>query len=807
VLKNIRFDLAHAWRLFVRTPGNSLLCILVVALSVGLSLFVYVIDYNIGLKPLPFEGSSQWLSIQTADNPSASLRPRTDVFTYNELRKRTRSVNYLGAFSPRSPIMSEGEASMRLRGAAIEPSLLAALGRKPMLGRLFDDRDGAADASTSVILSYDTWRNYFSGDPQIVGKNIRVDGKMVPVAGVMPADFFAFQDFEVWTPLQKTVLAAPDASLPKVTVLAVPAAGASVDAVNADLSQAIASINADYPQAYGAKRRVSVFPANRMYTHDNIPVIAMATFIAVAVLLLGGLNISMIFFAMLMERSRELALRTALGSTRWRVLRQCLLQSFFVIAFGLVVGAVLAVLAVKWAHGLLDFTSRLQASGRDPNELLVRPLDFVVAIVAAAVLWLLSTLIPAWRISRLDPATTLAGTGKGTAAKGSQRTTSILVGVQVLVSSVLLVICANIATAVSSELRRPVGVAEADRFLSTYASTLGSRYATPDDRLRYWDQLDASIRQRVPGAEVAYMTASPTAPSMQRADIEDRVGAADSKNKLELPFTTVSSNYFDVLGISIRSGRGFDATDVATNQQVAIVDERTAAQYWPNRSPLGQRVQLDPENNGPWLTIVGVASAVSGPYSDVPGVIYRPLKQATPTAFQLLVKVPAPRSDTREQLRTAAFEVDPDVPLHNLQRLDEYLVAINSYKSMVPGFTGIALITVILAASGLFGLISRSVAQRTQEIGIMRALGSTSGRIIRGFMRQAMWYLIVGLIGGVLGIVMTTGMTSVVPNALDGVVMVTLAVLIVMVAVIFGSSYLPARRAVVMEPGDALRYE
>ncbi|KAF1007418.1 MAG: Macrolide export ATP-binding/permease protein MacB [Luteibacter sp.] len=806
MIKNMRFDLAHAWRLFVRSPGNSLLCILVVALSVGLSLFVFVIDYNIGLKPLPFDGSSSWLSVQTAENTSASLRPRMDPFTYNELRKRTKSVDYLGAFSPRAPIMSEGEASMRLRGAAIEPSLLAAFGRQPLLGRLFDDRDAAAGTTSSLILSYDTWQTYFAGDPNIVGKQVRMDGKMVSVAGVMPRDFFAFQDFEVWTPLQKAVIATPDPSLPKVTVVARAAGGASSDAVEKDLSQAIASVNADYPQSFGAKRSVAVFPAHRMYTHDNIPVIAMATFIAIAVLLLGGLNISMIFFAMLMERSRELALRTALGSTRWRVLRQCLLQSFFVIAFGLVVGAVLAVLAVHWAHGLLDFTSRLQASGRDPNELLVRPIDFLVAIIAAAVLWLLSTLIPAWRISRLDPAATLAGTGKGAAAKGSQRTTSILVGVQVVISSLLLVICANIASAVNRELQKPVGVAEENLLLSTYSSALGARYATPDDRIRYWDQLDASIRQRIPGATVGYMTASPTAPAMQRADIEDRAGATD-KNKFELPFSTVSSNYFDMLGIAIRSGRAFDATDVATTQQVAIVDERTATQYWPNRDPIGQRIQIDPEANGPWLTIVGVASAVAGPYSDSVGVVYRPLKQAAPTGFQLLVKVPGIRGDTRDTLRAAAFDVDPDVPLHNLQRLDEYLVAINSYKSMVPGFTGIALITVILAASGLFGLISRSVAQRTQEIEIMRALGSTSGRIIRRFMRQAMWYLIVGLVGGVVGVVLTTGMTGVVPNALDGVVPVTIGVLFVMVAVIFGSSYIPARRAVVMEPGDALRYE
>jgi putative ABC transport system permease protein len=806
MFKHIRFDLTHAWRLFLRSPGYSLLCILVVALSVGLSLFVYVVDYNIALKPLPFEGANRWLSVQVADDDSAIFRPRMDPYSYQELRKRTRTVEYLGAFSSRAPIMSEGEASVRLRGSAISPSLLQAMKTRPLHGRLFDDRDSSPGTAPTVILSHATWQTYFASDAQIVGKQIRMDGGMSQVIGVMPADFFAFEDFEVWTPLQLPIMAAPDTTLPTVSPIVLPRAGSSKDSIASDLSQALKSINGDFSQAYSSKREIRIFPAHRIYTHGNVPVIAMATFIAVAVLFLGGLNISMIFFAMLLERSRELALRTALGSTRLRILRQCLLQSMFVIAFGLVLGGILAALAVKWAHGLLDFTARLQATGRDPNELVLRPLDLFVAVAAAVVLWLLSTLIPAWRISRMDPAATLAGSGKGATGKGSQRTTSILVGFQVVVSCLLLVICANIAAAVNSELSKPIGVASGQRMLSTYPSEFGARYAAPSDRLRYWDQLTTSIKQRIPGADVVIMTASPTAPGMSRAEIEDRPASTD-KDKLELPLAVVSENYFDALDIQITSGRGFESTDDTSAQLIAIVDQRTAEHYWPGRSPIGQRLRFDPDNNGQWLTIVGVTSAVSGPYSETIGTVYRPLKQALPDSFQLLVKLPAEDASSRDLLRAAAFEVDPDVPLHNLQQMDEYLLAINSYKSMVPGFTGIGVITMILAASGLFGLISRSVAQRTQEIGIMRALGSTRAHIIRRFMWQAFWYLCIGLVGGIAGIVLTTGMTSVVPNALDSVIPVTIGVLLLMITVIFGSSYIPARRAVVMEPGDALRYE
>jgi putative ABC transport system permease protein len=253
----------------------------------------------------------------------------------------------------------------------------------------------------------------------------------------------------------------------------------------------------------------------------------------------------------------------------------------------------------------------------------------------------------------------------------------------------------------------------------------------------------------------------------------------------------------------------FDATDNSTTAPVGIVDEYLAARYWPGQDVLGKRVQLDPSHNGPWLTIVGVMASVKGePYSKTAGNIYEPLRQAVPSEFQLLVKLPNTASDSRAALRAAAFAVDRNLPLRNLQMHDVYEAARNlRFKSIVQMFSGIAIIAAVLAASGLFGLISRSVVQRTQEVGIRRALGATSWQATSMFARQGAVYLVVGIVGVALDTLALPLLSRNVPNLLDRVVLVMLTVVLLNAVVIVAASYLPGRRAVALEAGEALRYE
>ena len=806
---NLWFDLKYAWRLLMKSWGYSLMCASVVALGVGLAVWTYSLAYSEVLKPLGFPGSERWYSLQIAARAEATARPSVDAYTYQELLARNRLVDHLGAYANRAVVLSEGQASRSLRAAAISPRLLAATQVPPLLGRTFQDTDGQPGTAAVAIISFDTWQNYFAADGAIIAKTARIDSAPVQIVGVMPKDFFAFQDFELWLPLQMSHLARPGDSTVTLSPLIVLDKNQNLDPVLNEMKTAIDGVNSDYPDLFNSGRHVALIPALRMFTHSDTPIVVMLSLMAVAVLLLGCVNISMVFLARLLERSRELALRTALGSSRARLMRQCLLETALVVALGLVIGYGLAAMGVQWTQGLSDFSSQIEATGRDPNVLVLRPVNLVIAVICATAVWLLSTLIPAWRITKQDAAVVLAGSGKAASVRSSNKSVGLLVGLQVLISCLVLVICGNVVLAVNKEASKPTGLDTAQVMISTYPTVFGARYSEAARRLRYWEDLTAAVESKLPGVDVAFTTAVPTMPVKVPASIETQQGT-EKQGALTLPLTVVSDNYFKLLGVSLRSGRLFDSTDNNASLHVAVVDEKLAARYWPDGDAVGKRVRLNPSDNGPWLTIVGVVSAVAGrPYrTDEIGVVYRPLRQAVPSEFQLLVRLPNTATENAVALRAAAAAVDRDLPLHNLQMIPDYLAAVNlESTALVSVVIVVAFITVLLAASGLFGLISRSVAQRTQEVGIRRALGATAWRATSMFTRQGALYLGVAIAGVGLGIMVMTLLSAVITNIFDYVILATLAVVLLMAIVIFSASYLPTRRAVALEPGDALRYE
>lgn len=805
---NSFLDLKYAWRLLRKSWGYSLMCASVVALSVGAAVWTYSLAYSQLLKPLGFPGSERWYSVQLAAKAGATAQPSVDAYTYQELLKQNRSADHLGAYAQRGVILSEGQASRSLRAAAISPRLLAATQVAPLLGRAFQDTDARPGAAAAGILSFNTWQNYFAADPAIIGKTARIDAAPVQVVGVMPKDFFAFEDFELWLPLQMPVLARPADSAVMVSPLIVLGENHNLNTIQGEMKTAIDGVNRDYPDRFNSTRHVALIPALRMFTHASTPIVAMLSLMSAAVLLLGCVNISMVFLARLLERSRELALRVALGSSRARLMRQCLLETALIVIVGLFLGYGLAAMGVGWTQGVADFASRIDGSGVSSNVPELRPIDFVVAVICATAVWLLSTLIPAWRIARQDAASVLAAGGKGTSIRGGNKSVGLLVGLQVVVSCVVLAICASLVLAVRKEANKPSGLNTARVMITTAPTAFDTRYSKPADRLRYWDDLSSAIESKVPGAEVAFATAVPTRPDSVPVLIETQQGTSN-QGTLTLPLTVVSDAYFNVLGLRLRSGRLFDSTDNGASLNVAIVDENMAARYWPDHDVLGKRVRLSPKEDGPWLTIVGVVSGVTdGPYRPNVGVLYRPLRQAMPSEFRLLARSPATATDSRDALRAAAFVVDRDLPLRNLQTLDDYMVALGMMAtSLIPVMVAVALITALMAASGLFGLISRSVAQRTQEVGIRRALGATPRRATSMFTRQGIQYLIVAIVGVGLGTIMMPPLSGAIHNIFDFVIVATLGVVLLMAVVIFAASYLPTRRALALQPGDALRYE
>jgi len=803
-------DLKYTWRLLNKSWGYTLLCASVVALSVGLALWTWcAVAYPQLLKPLGLPNSGRWYSVQLAAD--ASARPRAgsvDAYTYQELLKHNRSAGYLGAFASGASVLSEGQASSSLRTVRISPRLLAQV--VPVMGRTFQESDAQPGAPAVAILTFETWQNYFAADPAIIGKITRIDATPVQVVGVLSKEFFVLSDFELWRPLFVPNLARPGDSKLRLNPIIELGMNQNLNTVLNEMKTAVAGVNTNYPDLFNAGRHPALIPAHRMYFNDSTPVVVVLIVMALAVFLLGALNISLVFLARLLERSRELALRTALGASRSSLLIQCLIETALFVLLGLVVAYQLAVLGFRWTDRWGEYLNRILAIGRLNGLPVLRPIDLTVAVTAAISIWLLSTLIPAWRIAKQDAAVTLAGSGKGVSIRGGNKSAGFLVGLQVVVSSMVLVICGSMVLALNKETSKPTRINAANIIISTSPTNFDERYDDPSRRLRHWEDLRAAVESKIPGTEVAFASDQPSTPGRVPALIETRQGA-QKEGTLTLPYAAVSDEYFKMLGLSLRSGRLFDSTDNLSSLNVAIVDDELAARYWPQQNVLGQRVQLSPSDNGPWLTIVGVVAAVTGgrPYNkDDVGALYRPLRQAVPSEFHILAKVPNITGDSRVALRAAAFGVDRDLPLRNLQTLDDYLAAMRfNLKSLMPILLAIAIITALVTASGLFGLISRSVAQRTQEVGIRRALGATSWRATSVFQRQGALYLSVAIVGVALGTMLMAPISKLFTNILDYVIPATLGVVLLMAIVIFAATYWPSRRAVALEPGDALRYE
>jgi putative ABC transport system permease protein len=389
---NLGFDLVYAWRLLKQSWGYTLLCATVVALSVGLAIWTWSsVTYPQLLRPVGLPGAEDWYTVQIATEAATNPQPGSvDAYTYQELLKNNRTSDHVGAFAWSSGVLSEGQASANLRGGSISPRLLAQV--VPFMGRMFVDTDALPGAAKVVLLSYDTWQNYLAGDRAIIGKTVRIDAAPWQVVGVMPKGFFAFEDFEMWRPLQLSKLVRPRDSKVSLYPFIKLRENQRLEAVQNETKATVDRVSREFPEFYNATRYPVVIPAHRTLTYSSTAIVIMFTFISAAVFLLGGLNISLVFLARLLERTRELALRTAIGASRSRLLRQCLQETVLVVLLGLVVGYVLAILGDQWTQDWVSHIHKILAIGRLGAAPALRAVDVIYAVMAATIIWLLSTL-------------------------------------------------------------------------------------------------------------------------------------------------------------------------------------------------------------------------------------------------------------------------------------------------------------------------------------------------------------------------------------------------------------------------------
>ncbi len=818
-MSTLWFDLRFTLRLLGRAPGFALLSVLVIALALALALTIYVLVRNQGIEPLPLPNGDRYVALQHVYQDSGQIA-RADQFhadTLQALQSRAQSFETLGAARLHgSTTLNDGELTEAPWGTEISTALMRKTGVEPLMGRSFTEQDSEPGAAPVTLIGYQLWQTFFGARPDIVGHRVRIEGEMHTVIGVMPKGFRYPTDHHLWRPLKLTPNSPPGDHSAHYTPIGILKPGVTMEEAGREVANIVNDLQRQHPDHYENLGATAIPYIDAVSTTDfgvmNIVMLAAAT----SILMLACLNVGNLLLVRASERNQELVIRSALGGTRARIMRQVLLESLLISLAGGGLGLWLGTYGARFVQyqteivvgsTFLPFWMRFDIS---------RDVLFIAA-GATGFIWLLAGGIPAWRASRAQISAVLGGGSKGVAGRGNTRVSTVLVAAEVVFSFFLLVLSGAFVASVNIASGVDFGVPTANT-VSGMVTLDSERYQSADDRLRYIANLQSELESEPGVAHAAFTTVLPGM-GWWRADFD--LPDLDLQQAGELPRLQgipVSEDYFPNLGITLLEGRYFAATDTAENLQVAIIDKTMAERFWPGESALGKQVTINPDETPGRpptrsVTIVGVIAPIDqgqalarsrGIYN-----LYHPIAQFTPEFGFMVVHFEQQPKLFERLIRSVATRVDRDIAISMVRPLEVSMsLNIRMLQTLSELFVVVALVALVLAGTGIYGVVSRSVQLRTRDMGIRRALGQTDRDTVYFFLRQGSLFLLVGaILGGGGAIAAAWLLTAEFPNLMDSMVSIVIIIGVVMIALVLGASYLPALKMVRIEPAVALHYE
>src|SRR5213592_338383 len=826
-------DVRVGLRVLFKEKSFCFLAVLVLALGIGGATTQFTVVNATVLRGFSFPYPEQLMSVglidpqASAQNNNFGLGNIPTAQDYEDLRAAQQSFAQMAGYLSGSTInVTYKNNPQRYTGAYITEDLFKIIGVSPIMGRDFTADDNKPGAEKVAILSHEIWKRDFNGDPNIVGQSVRINGKAATVIGVMPPNFkFPISD-ELWVPLYNEFPPVPRGQLVIGANNAAPAVmgrlkpGVSIDQVNAEFVGLARRLAQDNPKTNSTLTSANVQPLLKAMTGPQLRQQVWGMLAAVIlVLLIACVNVMNMQFGRAALRAKELAIRGALGATRWRIVRQMLTESFVVATFGAVAGVMLAYWAVDLlirATNSLPFPPPYWIQYRIDGPVLV----FTIAITLVATI--VSGLVPALVSSKGNAAEIMKEGGRGNSSRLVNIITRVLVVGQIALTAALLIAATLQIKSIRNQVTLNYGYDESAIYTARMALMEGA-YPTDDVKRGFFMRALRALRAN-PQFESAAMSDRFRMTFAGQGQYEvDGQNYTTDRDRPRGNFESVSDNYFATLGLKILEGRDFTIDDSDAKQPVAIVNASFARKYWGNESPIGRRIRIyNPGQPQPWRTIVGVVpdTLMQGPFdqqTDTAGY-YMPLLGAAP-ATQFCTIIVRPRAGQHAEtlgpvLTKAVTQLDSDVPIYfpgtPAQFHDQSLSGNRIIVSLFAIFSGVAF---VLSAVGLYGVMSFSVSQRTQEFGIRIALGADARRIFRMVMTQGAWQLVIGLIVGggaaalLLGVLVAAALRNILfkVNALDPSIYFAVAGLLTIVAAL--SCFIPARRATRVDPVTALRYE
>ncbi|WP_350016699.1 ADOP family duplicated permease [Rhodanobacter sp. IGA1.0] len=802
-------EFRNAWRRLARRPGYALLSAMVLGVGLGVTLFLFSLVNTLILDPLPLPHPERILAVGEPSRSGHGI-DTLDSDQYLALRGRLGGVDLLGAYVATGAGVEQGRGANYYQGSRVTASMMTLLGIRPLLGRGLQPADEAAGAPAVVLLGENLWRRGFNADPQIVGRAVRVNGEWATVVGVLPADATSMPvtNSQVWMPLK--LLPGEHRDVWGVVRLA---PGQQLAQARAQLDAWAARLQAALPTGRHT-RGVIIKPWKFSFVPEDMRQWVWLMFgAAVLVLLLACVNVANLQLVQTLQRRHELALRSALGGSRARLVSGALLESLLLSLAALA----LALPIVHWGNRWIVSVYFKDAAGAVPLHHFGLDGRVLAAALAAALLsTALAGVIPAWRASRADLQDLLRDGGKGSGA-GFARAARIMVMAEVALTVVLLVGAGTFVRAVGTVLSQPMaGAAHAAHVLTAEVMLPAADYGDDAQRIRFFDAVGERLRQ---GAGVVDATASDTVPGAVLGSHEDvslpgQPQPADGWPRAQMAI--VDAHFPGTYGVRLREGRFFDARDRAHSVPVAVVDAKMAAATWPHGDALGSTLVLWPGRpSARTLTVVGVIEPLQ-----LDGVLEKPrpglllpldqsVGQGPLHAVGLAVRTHAVADSAAQQLIDAVHAIEPQAAVYGMRSqaaaMAEARVGLTVLSSV---FGALGLVALLLAGAGLYGVLAFAVAQRTREIGIRRAIGAGNAAIAREVGRQLLWQLGLGLGVGLLlawpwsALLADPGLHT---RAHDMRVFAPVLLTVLLVALI--ASLVPMIRALRVAPAVALRYE
>jgi putative ABC transport system permease protein len=832
-LDSFRQDARIGLRVLLKEKSFCFLAVLVLGLGIGGATTQFTVVNAIALRGLSFPHPEQLMTVGLIDpkasdqNNNFGLGNIPSAQDYEDLKNAQHSFAMMAAYLNGSTInISYKNNPQRYTGGYVTEDFFKILGVSPIMGRDFTAEDDKPGAEKVAILGHEVWKRYFGGDPNIVGQSVRINGKAATVIGVMPPNFKFPVSEELWVPYYNEFPLRPrgapifGAGNTAPSIMGRLKPDVTLDQANAEFVGLARRLAEENPKTNQNLTSSNVQPLVNSMVGPQFRQTVWAMLAAVIlVLLIACVNVMNMQFGRAALRAKELAIRGALGATRWRLVQQMLTESLVVAAFGAVFGILLA----YWA---VDLFTRAMSALPFPLPYWIqftidgRVLAFTVTITFVATI--VSGLVPALISAHRNPAGTMKEGGRGNSSRLVNLITRSLVVGQIALTAALLIAATLQIKSIRNQITLNYGYDEHAIYSARMGFMEGS-YPSDDGKRQFFRRALRELRAN-PQFNTAALTDRfrMTFANQGQYEIDGQMYMTD-RDRPRGNFESVSDNYFSTIGLKILEGRDFTIDDSDANQPVAIVNASFARKYWGNQSAIGHQLRIfNPGQPQPWRTIVGVVpdTLMQGPFdqqTDNAG-FYMPLLGAEPAA-QFCTIVVRPRSGQRAEmlgpvLSRAVAQLDRDLPIYfpgTAARLHDETLGGN--RIMANLFVIFGAVAFVLSAVGLYGVMSFSVNQRTQEFGIRMALGADAARIFRMVMQQGAWQLVIGLALGaggaalLLGVIVAAALKNILfkVNPLDSSIYLAVAGLLTLVAAV--SCFVPARRATLVNPIEALRTE